>query len=442
MKTIDKTLLFFSALVGIWSLNACTNGAPSTNASFSGIAQSTPTPSPTPVVTPGTTPAPGSQTSTVTVPLTTFQVTQDFTPTSNPGNNPDVVTYLHRTSNAIANDLDWTNPCSISSTEPNVNNRYIGCTLEVNELDLWFNRFALNWGAAVGMCSYVEVDPYWFFQYKADITGAADGIDVSYTVCGTNPPVFDGVAGGDAGGKVGFKGTPEALFCANDYSWNTSNPGPNCCEGNYNLTITTCDQTCSPASCKPSTTTVAWTGKYGNCAAGPAADAGLWNHRTRFHNYPTGVTYESILGIGEPLFVNSPATAPGGIFGSDIWSANAFTGVMPKALSDVTSLSPETYLAGPGGPLAGTGPVYAFICFDQAREAIARIDLTVRKWDTYTEIQKQQNGNPAVTGNELPFPGDKLDYFGWDNFVGDAAHQQYPNSIQYPNTPGPLGFDM
>jgi len=258
------------------------------------------------------------------------------------------------------------------------------------------------------MCAYVDVYPFWFFQHKADLAGTAEGAPISYTITDSGPPVFDTVAGGDGGGVAQIVGNK--VYCKYDYSWESPVAGPNCCEGTYTATVTTCVTNPAPTTCTVSSSLQTWGGQYGNCASGPAADS-KWGARDKIHNYPMGKIFAGYGGVAQAVQIPAPAKL--GPLNSDMYSANYVKNTPPAALTDVSIVQPEI------------GPSYVFICLNNNQEAIARIDLTVRKWDTFTEILKQQNGNPEVYGPETPFPGDKLDYYGWDDLVTGA-------SLQYP----------
>lgn len=336
------------------------------------------------------------------VPLSSFQLSADFSELTFTSNNPGVVTYLHRSKTVTTTDTDWSKECAVSKSETDTNKKKITCLLEVNELDLWFNSFNLNWGAPEGMCSYVAVYPYWFFQYEADLAGAAQGVTVGVQSTDGSPLAFDPAIGGDGGGMAELHGETPSVYCKYDYSWMSPKAGPNCCEGTYTLNYKSCtvdDQ--GVTSCTTSTSTQNWGGQYGNCAAGPAAES-TWGAREVVNNFPTGKIFAATSGIGKALSISSPSLLN---FNSVAYSSNYVAGAAPQALSDVTSVQPSL------------GADYVFMCLDQNEDAIAQINLQIRKWNTYSELAKKHLGDPTVTGVENPFPGNKRDRRGWDDFV-------------------------
>jgi hypothetical protein len=315
----------------------------------------------------------------------------------------------------------------------------IYCYLDVNELDLIFNGVSLDFNAPVGMCSYTSLKPYAFYFLPAgyfsppaitiakDTSGAVTG--VTFTSGGAAVP-----AAGATAVAINAGGT--APVCPFDY---TEAGGPNCCEGNYTVTVTQA----AVAPAPPTTTTVdgKFGGKVSNCIVGPGKD-----FRQSANGYPVEeISRTSLNGGNELVQVTSPlkkSNLDGSPYSGNIYPANyfnptsfGFVGVptwpVPKA-NWPRAISGD--LVGAPAVLVGTksysfsdgtsymtasgslNPYYEYACLDSDYDVLARIRLFVNSWDTLAGWTS--TSGPYSGGAEAGFPEyPKHDFAVWEDFV-------------------------
>ena len=152
----------------------------------------------------------------------------------------DDVEYPHR----LYEEGNMDAPCRVSLGDDSHND--IHCMLDMDELDLYVLGFKLNVLTPVGGCDFVLYEPY---IYESWPSGPGPK-EVSYTV---HP---DGTFSDEVNSANGVP------ICDNDNSRLIVN-GPNCCTGDYKLTVTR-------AETGESTTSVhAWGGEtYADCYDG------------------------------------------------------------------------------------------------------------------------------------------------------------------------------
>ena len=391
----------------------------------------TPTPTATSTTTPTPTPSP-TATPTPVSSATAFSISVAYDEGSSqyPIQIPTSVLHRSATNSLLgvpAVDADWSNPCVVPTpaNQANAGLRDYYCTLEIAELDLYFNNMTITWSAPAGMCTYVEVAPFWFYQFPPFMD---TGTHYSYTLNTTSTPptcAFDGVDGGNGGGQAYF-GPGCAFTNIADYS--AEHPaGPNCAEGPYTLTITNVSSSGSTAS----VTQTYWGGAVGNCAAGPMADTKAWPiQRESFYNLPMSLIDYSVSGLDpSPLKITAPINDPAGPLGTDLWSANFLNTYPPLAAAIPGTPNALRFQSVAGVPGSQPNPYYKFICYDDAKDAIGMIWLSVRRWTTASELAKGPAGNPNLTGSELPFPGNLHDYDNWDDLNGNAG--TYPSGYPW-----------
>lgn len=309
--------------------------------------------------TPGTTNPISPSTSTL---FSLSYSTENSTPTSS----------LHETSS-------WSKACSFSSSDTS---KDLTCNLEIAEKDLYFNNLKFTWNAPVAMCAYVEVTPYWYFNYKPfHLTGSTPTLaDVTYTY-----DLYDGiiqnlVQTSPATPTVVYirsSGGVTSVRCAYDHSWYKN--GPNCCEGTQTYTITTKTTTVTSAGTTVTTTvgsptTSAWGGRWANCASGPATDS-TNGFGADSDGWPKTGIYYTLAGASSVLNVKSPLNMG---YRSNVWAANYNT---------VSGLN----------PLPVYQPSYYFGCFSASHQRIGSITLYVREWNSTEELAKTTAGDPTAS---------------------------------------------
>lgn len=363
----------FSLLVAVLTslglvtqLGAC-SAAQQTSSSVSFAPTPTPSPSdgavtmPTPSV--GTTPAPTG--------ISNLSITTDL---------PSIVYYtLHEAS-------DWTKPCQVDVNPATTTAKDISCVLEIEELDLYFQSFNLNWSIPTNSCAYVAVHPYWFMQYEPGTGPTA----ISYTV------QSDGSITGYTDPTNTSSISPDGkVTCNYDYS-GRADPGPNCCEGQYVATVTTITTSGSTVSSQRGN----WGGAYGNCAAGPASQ-NSWP-RTKGSKMPMTKIYSSYLGANDVVKVDSPISLG---FLTNLVSAN--------------SINSGSSLAAALTPWGSR--YHEFYCLDAASESLGRIRLSVREWNRASELAEGATGDPDTGGMETDIPGYINDYVDWEDVTDSTS---------------------
>jgi len=301
---------------------------------------------------------------------------------------------------------NFSTECRIQSTATG-DDRDLFCIAEVEELDLYFSQFTMQFHVPPSMCSYIAVMPYHFYAFEPG-NGPTLTSHQEYAN-GTIVDVTDTL-----------DGVPQ---CTYDYSMGDGT-GPNCCLGEYTRVVTRFDADGVPTT--DITTGVSWGGKLANCLAGPAM-TNMWNgYRSTETNLPK-YRVESVSGVGFNSSITLPAainSRAGGItVSSSVFAANFY--------------NPLQHVGGPGSVPAGEDirrPValrlpanvtatnyfpqdsYILDCLDRAEEVSARIRVMIREWNTAPIVQ---GGDPDFDdGSGDPgFPGEPLnDRLDWLDF--------------------------
>jgi hypothetical protein len=295
--------------------------------------------------------------------------------------------YLHQQS-------DFNTKCQVLKSETSITQRDIFCILDMQELDLYHQELKLNFNSPAGMCPYVRVRPYWFYDFQP----SGGSITRSATIT-------DGlVTSQPAQGDVSIDSSGTVKYCSYDY---TSGDGPNCCEGQLILTTITTPAPTATSTPPPSVTTTVTKlgGKVANCIAGPGAD---------FQTGPTGfpVTLDYLTGdsgVNEVLNIERPfaKTRNTNLYRSNYFPLTATTD-FPANTSDI-----PTAMKGPTGALQAN-PYYEFGCLDEAADYIARIRLVIRSWDSIEEFTSKSN--PYSSGNEPQYGSPWHDKGVWKDY--------------------------
>ena len=222
----------------------------------------------------------------------TFAATDFFVNVQNPAG----------TNMLLHEDGDWTQPCRATLAQAGTGVDEM-CILEAEELDLYFNGTNLVWNGPQAQCAYVQVNPYYFYQFQPGIGPAT----VAATANASGPPTITGFTGGTTNAVINTAGE---ITCSADYSGQTPVAGPNCCEGSYQLTLTT--------GGVPAVSTVNWGGNAANCLAGPAMSS-----QTKAPNgFPEPTIFFLEGGsVNKSYPVAAPITKP---FGSNAMVSNYF----------------------------------------------------------------------------------------------------------------------
>lgn len=290
------------------------------------------------------------------------------------------------------NATNWNTPCSISVTggTPAVS---ATCLLEVEEGDIHYNDFTLNWTAGVGGCPYVIVYPYWVMKWP----GGYGAQQFSYT---SNNGVID--AGSivqtlpSTGGTLVHVVNNE-IKCIYDHRHKSSD-APNACAGTYSVTHTAI----STSGTLVTTTPGNWSGKIGDGAAGPGTHDD-W-YRDPVQNIPGSFVYTSYAGNSDKVSISK---------------------LLPL---NSTNVGTENYQTDPNisvGMLSPYGnPYYRFLCVDGSNEVLGDLKVMIRGWNLASELAKGSLGVANTSGTTAL--GDAIDDFlSIDNVKGDPT--TYPN---------------
>ncbi|MEK6773684.1 MAG: hypothetical protein AABY64_07070 [Bdellovibrionota bacterium] len=302
--------------------------------------------------------------------------------------------------------------CEIKAGAANQN---LDCTVDINELDLYYQGLTLQANFPTSMCTYVVHKPYWHYNYETGIGPATVAITkttLNGTATGTTC-LMDGVAGCN-GTEVTYSAT-EGLQCIYNH---TKFEGPNCCLGKY-----TYSETLNETGATPTVTTTntisSWGGNYRDCIGGQAKTD--WELFAK-DGFPIGeISYAQGKGYNKAYQLKSILKTTGSSYSLAI--ANNYkrydvatppnhrhTGYVVATSTDVP------YMVNPVDDRNGTSMpsgniAYAWQCLDRDHEVAYSINVYVREWNTYAEFLTYGtslgvSGNPDITGVE----GTNCDY--------------------------------
>jgi hypothetical protein len=310
-------------------------------------------------------------------------------------------------------DGNYTQACDVTSGQD------MTCILDADELDLFAQGLTLNYNVPAGMCSYMEMQPYFYYQYQPGIgpskvfinITSATGV-VTETDSNDGFPAASGASTTKTTVQTPYSATPT---CTADY---TGVGGPNCCFGKYTLSVTTDNASASVSDQD-------WGGSPSNCLAGPGKDSQIPNPGQNGDittGYPErtlftldGISLNSNYIVNSPLAKNFSSNA----YVSNFWQSG-IPGDYPLTNDGVATGSPNA-MQGPGltagifssgcyGTLCSGNPWYEFDCLDPAKDLVARIRVLVRSW-TYdanfksfvaNQTSTPANGTYNYYGSELP----------------------------------------
>jgi hypothetical protein len=276
----------------------------------------------------------------------------------------------------------------------------IDCNVEVNELDLYFNKIQFHYNVPTGMCDYLRITPYYF--YNQEIGYGPSDVVINVTYDSTNAVVTsDCVVDGTAGPctlnnavpnyrELNFDLTTAGATCVYDRS---ASGGNNCCFGNY---IMTQNVTRIPSTGPPNITTSVrtdskWGGNRIGCYGGHVRTSG-WTLISYL-----GFPLSSLQYVGGAQGLNNTTNLPPLIDepkGSDTMTvANYYsTSGLHNHVDIGTGLisSSLPYFIDPiddrsGTLLSATSDAWTFDCLDKAYEVKNRIKLYIREWDVYSD---------------------------------------------------------
>lgn len=377
----------------------------------------------------------------------------------------------------------WPDQCKVDLDATNPADRDIKCITETAELDLMHVGMTLEFNVPEHVkCPYaITMSPYFMRFEPPHLTSPyiTDG-----SVAQSIPPRFVYQEINEIAGTYsvsGFYNDPSSVSpvantniivtssdgangyrCKFDYTGIRG--GVNCCAGDYTLITKT---TASDSTVTINRSSANWGGKPGACLSGPATtlqkvdidtgfpaayywrkeEQGFTNLLLQKKSFQNPIELMSELG---PFAETSPADPAFGKFEmkgilEDFYSsrylANYFK-TEPPAFNILTSSSTLLYGGYTGGSesfgrvdLSFHDPRYfTVICADANREVYARIQLQIREWNTYANLEKKTepvNDEDDESGSE-DFPGsgsddyDKADFADWEDPLPEG--RVYPGS--------------
>jgi hypothetical protein len=288
--------------------------------------------------------------------------------------------YIHKSG-------DFSKGCTVANDATLLADKDISCYVETEELEGIFSGINMVLNVPSTVCTYVKHMPYFYFgrSYGDGPTAVTADFDVDGKfLSGTvTPPLL---------GQLSGAGVP---LCVYDH---TSDQGPNCCTGTYQITRTSNKGSTDPN--KPETVTVetgvSWNGKAGNCAAGTGADTAP---RGANSNMPLGVIIDNLNGTSVTYATGGGLLKPA----QSVYYANYYTSTLPAALS-------------------GGSPYYEWTCLDDAFEIKSRIRVQIREWNAMSEFLLKSAGDPDSVGTESGWGTPFNDFQDWDDIMANGDY--------------------
>lgn len=298
---------------------------------------------------------------------------------------PDDVEYPYRLYEEGREDA----PCAIDLGDQS--HKDIRCILDMNELDLFVQGFKFDVVTPEGGCDYVLYDPYLYESWEI----GQGPTEVSYTVN------EDGTFSDEVNSQGG---TPACNF---DYSHEAA-LGPNCCYGQYTLTIK------SAMTGETTTEANVWGGPSPDCYDGAAfLRDGVKLDAYGFPLapiYPVDREHHVIPIVQQGLSDKYPKI---NVPLANYW--NPEDGTAPKGLRDMNAR-----------------PDYTLTCLDHADEVLGRIRFQVREWNE--EVQFDTHGNPDTLGVERDFDSPPInDELDWKDLMDQMI--DFPRTLRPKSTP-------
>jgi hypothetical protein len=295
---------------------------------------------------------------------------------------------------------DFTLPCKVEPTATALADRDIECIVDIPEEDLHFFGMNLQYNVPTEMCEYFVFRPYYFYNWPIDLVGDTPR-NLEYFIDSNGDVGLDTDGNGIINTATlgpGLDGiTPD---CPYNY---TDVEGPNCCIGNYQLTVHSWDPDAGAAGDYDVTVSRGdWGGSLGSCIWGAAVETQPLNRA----GFPINDIY-FVDGVGINKAYEPPT--PISLSTQTVFLANYYD---PTEHSNTIAATPFQQ------PLAtiGAQDSYEFLCFDRAQEVKARIKVFIREWNEYAQWELGATGDydSGAGQNEAEFPEfSKNDFFDW-----------------------------
>ncbi len=312
--------------------------------------------------------------------------------------------------------------CKINATDiiEGTGDLDVRCFLEGEEEELHNTRLKLLSSAGAGVCEFIQVEPYSFYQY-APLTTTARTVNVAPS-CSTTIP-----------GSVTTVPSSSAV-CDGNY---TSVGGPNCDTGGYTLNVYSGsdadnDGTCDDAGeLSLTTSTVSCNGKKIACLKGPVTDI--------LSETELDQGYRSIISpTSSGTTITSTFSSPyQKLDATNLRVANATVAnkcIMSNDDAD-TWEAVAAAAAATAMPFGEASPYYTINCLTAAKDIKARIRVSVRDWNRTFKIDSLIDEDlpgaviaappytsPLMNNATITFGKSNNDYFDWDDdYSGNGA---------------------
>ncbi len=305
----------------------------------------------------------------------------------------------------------------------------VNCMMNMLEYDLWFYGYEYEVNVPAGtaespFCSYLLETPHRYYKGQAGYgpqTATITMTDGVMTICniGGIPATINAAQQTCGNSEVVFTASGTLLSCEYNYGQQVGNVrGPNCCQGEANVNVTTVSTVGAPPPAPTSVTTkIDYGGRVSNCLestndfiptwpkiTGPQIAATLVKELgagglVRSQKLPSAFELDSRSLRSKTLsdFLNA------GFHGWNVYQSSAATFdqnvVIPKAMKPDFDYGADGSHSGTDAtplPQAGKGAV-VFECLNAAGEVKHRINMYAHAWNTIEDFEDfQANGNPAT----------------------------------------------
>ena len=365
------------------------------------------------------------------------------------GSKSDVSINYH--THRVGPTINSNTECSISSTAmanesitSTTTEQDITCFVEAKELDLFRNGLKFQINVDSGVCEFVSVRPYWFWQFPPGVTGnwRSSNTETSTVIISathTASYMTHELGSCELCDNGPCPSSTAAPSCTYDYSGLSINENPgNCDQGTKLEYIMKWDDLASATTTHCYTATslnadnggepyiqdaTACGGSFYNCAVGPgkdylnvsgipvggliAAHNGLTNEEINSFKVPIEVLYEGNIYLAN---YTTACRANDSTYNTTSFYnfANTDRGYPTSTSSDFDSRQ------------NGAQPAYEFRCLSGSYEVKARISVFAREWDSAFSTTLHTSQLVAMTsslmdgGTTTNFIGRVNDYPDWD----------------------------
>ncbi len=297
----------------------------------------------------------------------------------------------------------------------------VRCFLDAEEEELHNTALKFASSAGAGVCEFIQVEPYNFYQWSPVKTPASTRI-VTTTGCATS----SNIPAPDQPYWISTTPTTDNI-CLSNY---TAAGGPNCDEGNFLSVVYSGSDADNNGTCETiivsESKVINCAGKASACLNGPVTDILTpqqieQGYRSLIYSTSNGAVIktdlkspDSKLNYSNMRVANSTIANNCSMTNSDadIWESLA------RANANTSS------------PMGRSQPFYTFNCLDGAKDIKARIRLVVRDWNKTFKINSfidfdlpgaLPGGSAIMNNSDVVFNKSNNDYADWDDTYNGAG---------------------